>query len=336
MQLSSDFSLKAYNTFGVDVNCARFLQIETIDDIREVFKANIFDLPHYILGGGSNTLFTKPFNGVIIHPVFKGIEVVEDNEEYAVLRVAAGEEWDSLIQYCIQHHLYGLENLIGIPGLVGSAPVQNIGAYGVEVKDCIDKVEGFYTDNGQEFELANQQCQFGYRNSVFKNALKGKCLITYVWFKLSKREHFTLTYKVLDNEMKNSQLPLTLENISQTILKIRNSKLPDISKIGCAGSFFQNPIILKSQYQELVEKIPDLISFPVDDDYVKLAAGQLIEKAGWKGKRVGNAGVWPYQALVVVNYGDAKPEEISNVYQLVIREVYDRFDIRLHPEVNIL
>ncbi len=334
MNVQFNFPLRQHNTFGMDVLCSRFIQLDDVSEIATLDKADVFDSQHYILGEGSNTLFTKFYQGTIIHPAFKGIEIIEDNSDDVLIKAAAGEAWSSLMDFCRTHQLYGLENLVGIPGLVGSSPVQNIGAYGVEVKDRIEKVEGFYTGNMQEFSLTAPQCQFGYRNSLFKNALKGKCIITYVWFRLSKRPHFTLTYKALANEMEGKQP--TLELVMDTILKIRNSKLPDVRQIGSAGSFFKNPIVLRSQYAELLEKFPDLVSYPVDDDYVKLAAAQLIEKTGWRGKRIGDAGVYPFQALVLVNYGQAKPEEIIHIFQNIKSDVSSLFDISLQPEVNIL
>ncbi len=334
MNVQYDYPLEMYNTFGMDVLCSLFIQLDAEEEIREFYEAGVFNHPHYILGGGSNTLFTGNYRGTIIHPCFKGIEVMEESDDAVLLRVAAGEEWSALTNYCRENRLFGIENLVGIPGLVGSSPVQNIGAYGVEVKDCIEKVEGYYTANMQEFSLTAAQCQFGYRNSVFKNALKGKCLITRVWFRLSKKRQFNLTYKALADAMEG-QYP-TLDSVMDAILTIRNSKLPDIRKIGCAGSFFKNPVIARAQHAELIAQFPDLVSYPADEDYVKLAAGQLIEKAGWKGRRVGNAGVYPQQALVVVNYGGAKPEEIVFVYQSVIADVKKMFDITLHPEVNII
>lgn len=334
MNVQFNFPLGQHNTFGMNVLCSRFIQVDAVSEIAELAKTEVFDSPHYILGGGSNTLFTQFYRGTIIHPAFKGKDIVEDDGENVLVRAAAGEEWSALMEFCRANQLYGLENLVGIPGLVGSSPVQNIGAYGVEVKNCIEKVDGFYTGNMQEFSLTAAQCQFGYRNSVFKNALKGKCFITYVWYKLSKRPRFTLNYKALVDAMGQKQP--TLDNVMDTISKIRNSKLPDVRQIGSAGSFFKNPVVLRSQYAELLEKFPDLVSYPVDDDYVKLAAGQLIEKVGWKGKRVGDAGVYPLQALVIVNYGGAKPEDIVSVYQNVRADVLSVFDISLQPEVNIL
>ena len=336
MKIFTDFSLLSYNTFRMDVRCDRFILLEQESDVTELQNIEFQSNPFYILGGGSNTLFTKNFEGTIIHPNFKGIKVMEEHHDFVVLRVSAGEKWEDFQQYCIENQLYGLENLIGIPGLVGSAPVQNIGAYGVEVKDCIERVEGVYLNDFKSFTMNNATCRFGYRNSIFKEKLKNKCLITAVFFVLSKKEHYNISYKALANELSSKNCPLSLKKVTESILDIRNSKLPDISKIGCAGSFFKNPIVKRIQYEQLLDKTPDLISYPIDDEYVKMAAGQLIEKAGWKGKRMGDAGVYPLQALVLVNYDSAEPQEIVNLCQNVIHDVRQMFGIELHPEVNIL
>lgn len=334
MNLFKNYSLKEHNTFMMNVCCDRFVEIESESDIPAMVMKGLFREPFYILGSGSNTLFTQPYRGTIIHPVFKGIQVMEENEDSVLLSVAAGEEWSDLINYCIKNHYYGLENLAGIPGCVGSSPVQNIGAYGVEVKDCIERVDACYTLYGNAFSLTNAQCQFGYRNSIFKSEYKNRCLITRVWFRLSKNEHFNLSYKALAEAIGNDKP--TLEKLVDTIINIRNNKLPDIRKIGCAGSFFKNPVVSKEKHQQLLAQHPDLVSYPVDEESVKLAAGQLIEKAGWKGKRIGDAGVYDKQALVVVNYGNASPEEITHTYENVISDVKSIFDIELSPEVNIL
>lgn len=336
MKITRNFNLLEHNTFGMDVLCSVFVEIEKDNDISDAVRDGLFQGNWFILGGGSNVLFTKNYDGTIFHPTFKGIEMLEENEDAVILRVAAGESWSNLTDYCLQNKFYGLENLIGIPGLVGSAPVQNIGAYGMEIKDTIQHVEGIRLDTGETFQLTNAECHFGYRDSIFKNELKGKCFITHVCFRLSKKPHFNLTYKALSNALEAEHLEPSLENIAQTVLSVRNSKLPDITKIGCAGSFFKNPIVEKIIYEELLARVPDLVSYPVDEQHVKLAAGQLIDKAGWKGKQIGNAGIYPKQALVVVNFGGAKPEEISNVYQRVIFDVKQQFGIQLSPEVNIL
>lgn len=320
----------------MDVLCSRFIEVEHSDEVPELVAEGVFQSPFFIIGGGSNVLFTKNFQGTVVHPVFKGIEVLEETNNEEVMRASAGEEWDNLQQFCIAHHLYGLENLIGIPGNVGSAPVQNIGAYGTEVKDCIELVEGWRLDYNEPFRLSNAECRFGYRDSVFKNELKNKCLITHVTFRLSKIERYNLKYKALADELQNRQWSPSLKNVTDCILHVRNSKLPDITRIGCAGSFFKNPLISQDRFDQLKQQVPDLVSYPASDGMVKLAAGQLIEKAGWKGRRFGNAGVYDKQALVIVNYGGATPDEIVSVCDAVVREVFEKFQVVIIPEVNIL
>lgn len=336
MQIYENYSVKELNTFKMDVCCARFVCVEHPEEVRQLAKQGLFQSEHFILGGGSNVLFTQDYAGTVIHPVFKGMEVMEETDDDVLLRVAAGEEWEHLQQFCLQHQLYGIENLIGIPGLVGSAPVQNIGAYGVEVKDTIARVEGLRTDTLQPFALSNAQCHFGYRDSIFKRELKHKCFITHVIFRLSKRERYTLTYKALSQELDRCNLQPSLQNITDCILRVRNSKLPDISKIGCAGSFFKNPIVPQAQYEQILLTTPDLVSYPADNGRVKLSAGQLIEKAGWKGRRNGDAGVYDKQALVLVNYGNATPQEIVSLCGHVVQAVKEHFGVTLAPEVNIL
>lgn len=335
MKVFENHPLLDLNTFKMKVVCRQFIELESPDELKVLAAEGGLTPPYYVLGGGSNVLFTRDYEGCILHPAFQGVELVEEDAQSVTLRVAAGTEWEDLINYCLEHHLYGLENLTGIPGLVGSAPVQNIGAYGVEVKDCILAVEGYLLPTAEPFRYEAADCQFGYRTSLFKTELRGRCFISYVWFKLSKEPQFTLTYKALTDEMARQQLEPSLENIVRCVRSVRDSKLPDIEKIGCAGSFFQNPVVTGSQAESLKSQIPDLVSYPAGEK-VKLAAGQLIDKAGWKGYREGDAGIYPKQALVVVNYGNARPEEIKQLYEKVISDVYNKFHITLQPEVNIL
>ena len=334
MKLIENQNLKTYNTFEMEVYARQFLQLEKADEVSVAIDEYLRRQPYYILGGGSNTLFTKDFDGIIAHPVFEGIEKMEETGDTAVLRVAAGEPWENLIQYCIKHEYYGIENLTAIPGLVGSAPVQNIGAYGTEVKDTVLKVEGFVISSGKPFALANAECQFGYRNSVFKQQLKNECIITYVWFQLSKEKHFTLSYQGLAKALQERELPLTLRNVSDCVRKIRDSKLPDPKIIGNGGSFFKNPVVPIEHYRELQVQYPDLVAYDAIEGGKKLSAGQLIEKAGWKGKRLGNAGTWKNQALVLVNYGGATPKEVLKVAENIIQDVHKMFDITLEMEIN--
>ncbi len=334
MKISENQNLKDYNTFGMEVFARRFLQIENAGEVPALITEYLHQEPFYILGGGSNTLFTKDFDGTIVHPVFTGIEVVEQAWDAVVLRVAAGEPWNNLIQYCIRHELFGIENLTGIPGWVGSAPVQNIGAYGVEVKDTVLKVEGYVISTGKSLTLSNAECRFAYRNSIFKQELKHDFIITHVWFQLSKKKHFTLSYQGLAKALEERELPLTLHSVSDCVRKIRDTKLPDPKIVGNGGSFFKNPMIPEEKYRDLQTNFPDLVAYDAPDGLKKLSAGQLIEKAGWKGKRMGNAGTWKNQALVLVNYGGATPKEVLEVAETIIHDVNSLFDITLEMEIN--
>jgi UDP-N-acetylmuramate dehydrogenase len=326
-------SLKTFNTFGVDVQCRQLILIEDISEIRNCFCV---EEPRLILGGGSNVLFTRDFEGTVLCLDLKGIEKMEDDGSSVLLRVAAGVEWDELTAYALHYEYYGIENLVGIPGRVGSSPVQNIGAYGVEVRNTIEKVEGFYLASGVPFVLTNAECRFDYRSSIFKNEFRGKCLITYVYFRLSRIPRFTLTYQGLKEELARRELPVTLHHVSQMILKLRDGKLPDVKKIGSAGSFFKNPVIEKARFEMLQAEYPELVHYPWREGEVKLAAGQLTELCGWKGYRAGDAGVYPQQALVIVNYGNATGEEIATLYQRIERSVEEKFGILIEPEVNIV
>lgn len=334
MKLSENQNLKTYNTFGMEVYARRFVQLESAEEVPAVMEEWLRQTPYYILGGGANTLFTEDFDGTIAHPVFGGIEMMEKSGEKVLLRVAAGEPWDNLIQYCIEHEYYGIENLTAIPGLAGSAPVQNIGAYGVEVKDTIVKVQGYRISTGEPFELTNADCRFAYRNSVFKQEMKNDCVITYVWFQLSTEKHFTLTYQGLVQSLQEREMPLTLRNVSDCVRRIRDAKLPDPAVIGNGGSFFKNPVVQAGKYRDLKAQYPDLVAYDAPNGDKKLSAGQLIEKAGWKGKRVGNAGTWKNQALVLVNHGGATPQEVLGVADAVIHDVNALFGITLEMEIN--
>lgn len=319
----------------VSALCDRFVQVENDDEIPRLWQEGIFNQPYLVLGGGSNILFTDDFHGTIIQMCTRGIAVIEEDTDFALVEVAAGVDWADFVDFCIQKNYYGVENLIGIPGRVGSCPVQNIGAYGVEVKDVIDSVIGYRISSQQPFSLRNEECAFGYRSSIFKTNWKNDVLITLVRFRLSKIPHFILTYQTLSKELENRKLELTLENVAALVKSIRDAKLPDIMKIGCAGSFFKNPVVDISVRDRLAEQVPQLVSYPAGEGKVKLAAGQLIDLAGMKGVREGNVGVYPLQALVIVNYGNASGKEICEFYQKVQKTVFDRFGIAIEPEVNI-
>ena len=311
---------------------ARFvIEIEEPDDIVEAFDfVHDKNLPFFILGGGANTLgHDEGFPGVVIINKMHGVRVDGDK-----VNAMGGEEWDKVVEKACEANLTGIEALSKIPGTAGAAPVQNIGAYGVEVKDTVYKVQGYILSTRNPFELSNADCQFGYRNSIFKQTLKNDCIITYVRFQLSKKKHFTLSYQGLAKALEERELPLTLHSVSDCVRKIRDNKLPDPKIVGNGGSFFKNPVVPIDKYSELQTQYPDLVAYDAPDGLKKLSAGQLIEKAGWKGKQLGNAGTWKNQALVLVNYGGATPKEVLDVAENIILDVKNMFDITLEMEIN--
>lgn len=336
MKSFSHHSLKSHNTFNLEAFCDRFIELDDVEEVRTLIAENIFDHPFLIMGGGSNLLFAHDFAGTVIHPAFKGINIEKETDEHVWVRAAAGEEWETLVAFALQHQYYGLENLIGIPGNVGSCPVQNIGAYGVEAKDVIEKVEAIRLRDGIAVSFSNKDCQFAYRNSIFKNEWKNKVLITHVIFKLSKIEHFTLTYKALGEAIEKSGRKPTLPLVADTVLSIRNSKLPRVGEVGSAGSFFKNPIINRDQYEKLAEQFPDLTVYPAGNGLCKLSAAQLIDRCGCKQWRDGDVAVYPTQPLVIVNYGNACGKQVVEFYHKIIAAVKAQFGITLTPEVNII
>ena len=288
------------------------------------------------LGSGSNVLFTQDFDGYVVRVVSKDIKIISESDDECFVEVAAGEEWDDLIQFCIQHNLYGLENLSGIPGTVGSSPIQNIGAYGVEVKDSIHQVHAVRLDDFEELHLKNSDCMFGYRDSIFKNELKANVFIASVVFRLSKQECFALDYSGVAEEVKRiSPHKTDLKAVSNAIKNIRNSKIPDPTLVGSAGSFFKNPIVDITKLNQLLVEFPSLIYYKVTEQTFKLAAAWLIEQCGWKGYRQGDFGVNQLQPLILVNYGDASGKDILLLSQQMQQSVFAKFGIELHPEVNI-
>lgn len=336
MQIEKNISLKSLNTFRLNARCNKLVTIHEEQELPALFSNAIFDDNFMILGGGSNVLFSKDFDGTIIQLRTKGILVIEEDEKQVVLKVAAGEVWDDLVAYAIQHRYHGIENLVTIPGWAGSAPVQNIGAYGVEVKDVIQKVEGISIETGLPVSFHQEACEFDYRSSVFKTTLKNKILITHIYIRLSKKETYTLSYHGIKEELVQQELPLSLENMVKVISLIREKKLPDLQQIGSAGSFFKNPVIAGEQFEKLIATHPQLLSYPWEDGRVKLAAGQLIESCGWKGYRKGDAGIFPQQALIMVNYGMATGEELVALARDIQASVKQKFNIEIEPEVNIV
>jgi len=326
------FSLKFLNSFKIDATCNDFISINKDEDYDYLFDKKIFETSFLILGGGYNTLFTQNFSGTVIHINTKGIKIVSQNDEFVEIEVNSGENWEDFINFCVTNNFFGAENLSGIPGKVGSCPVQNIGAYGAEVKDMITAVHTIEIDTGKPCLFTNEECKFGYRNSIFKNEYKNKFIITSVGFRLSKIENYNLKYKALKDELQGYP-HLTLSLVKEKIIAIRNQKLPDIEKIGSAGSFFKNPVVLTEKLEELQKIYPQLTYFKEDNTHVKLSAAQLIELCGWKGYRKGDAGVYHTQPLVLVNYGNASGQEIMNLSIKIQESVFEKFGVRLEIEV---
>lgn len=326
------------NSFAVEVKAAVFLEVDSIETLRAFALSDYVarGLPYIIISGGGNVLFCGDYDGVVLHPTAKTIEVVEESPLNIKVRVGAGLEWDELVAWAVENDLWGLENLSLIPGYVGAAPIQNIGAYGAEAKDCIVEVETFDMDSHNIKVYNNAQCEFGYRESIFKNKLKASAVVTSVVFELSKTPNPRLGYGDLEREVE-LRGGATLANIREAVIAIRRSKLPDTAELGNAGSFFKNPVVPEAVANELLERYPDMPTYPSAlAGYTKLAAGWLIDTAGLKGLRQGNVGVHSKQALVLVNYGGASGKEIITFAEQIRATVKQQFGIDLDFEVNII
>lgn len=335
MNIQQNKSLKNYNTFGINISAKRFISITSVYKLQQLLKVEK-DL--FLISGGSNMLLTKDIEKLVVHINIKGISIDKENENEVYLTVNAGENWHDFVLYCISQNYGGLENLSLIPGNVGTCPIQNIGAYGVEVKDTITKVEAIEIETGKLVSFSNEKCDFGYRNSIFKNEVKGKYIITSVGFKLTKKNHnINTTYGAIETELylKNITKP-TLKNISDAVISIRKSKLPDPKEIGNSGSFFKNPVISKDQFLELQKENPNVPSYTVSDTEIKVPAGWLVEQSSFKGKRFGDAGVHEKQALVLINYGKASGKEIYQLAKNIQKTVLEKFKISLEIEVNVI
>lgn len=342
MQIIENQSLKPYNTFGIAATARYFTEIHSEEELREAlqFPTSDFPLPTpiFILGGGSNILLTKDFDGLVIKNSILGKEVVEKSDEHVIVRIGAGENWHQTVLWTLAQDFGGLENLSLIPGTVGASPMQNIGAYGVEIKDVFYKLEAMERLTGEVHTFDKEACQFGYRESVFKKELKDKYIITQVYFKLSKTNHIiNISYGAIKDilAIRHIESP-TIQDISNAVIEIRSSKLPDPAQIGNSGSFFKNPEILHAQFDILKQNFPTLPAFPGEKGGIKVPAGWLIEQCGWKGTRRGDAGCYDKQALVLVNYGNAKGAEIWQLALDIADSVEEKFGIRLTPEVNVL
>jgi len=335
MKIQKNISLKAFNTFRIDVKAARYISVSSVEKLKEVLN---FEKEVFVLSGGSNLLLTQNVEKLVIHLNLKGKTVKKSNKNEVLVTVQAGENWHNFVLWCISQDFGGLENLSLIPGNVGTSPIQNIGAYGTEVKDTITEVEAIEIATGKIHTFDNTACQFGYRNSIFKNELKGKYILLNVTFKLSTNVHkLNYSYGAIQAELssKNIDLP-TIKNISDAVISIRNSKLPDPNKIGNSGSFFKNPIISETDFLKLQIKFKDIPRYIISKKEVKIPAGWLIEQCGYKGKRIGETGSHEKQALVLVNYGNATGQEVYKLAQDIQTTVLERFSIALEIEVNII
>ena len=335
MNIQHNISLKKYNTFGIDVTAERFINIDSVSQLREVLNN---ESSFFVLSGGSNLLLTDNLNTLVLHIGIKGIDILEENDLHAYVKVQAGENWHDFVLWCIKNNLGGLENLSLIPGYVGTSPIQNIGAYGVEIKDTFHKLKAIEIKTGNRIVFNAEDCNFGYRNSVFKNGLKGKFIITSVIFKLTKKNHkLNYSYGAIQSELENRGITSpTIRDISNCVIDIRNSKLPNPNEIGNSGSFFKNPIVFTKKFNSLKKKYPEIPSYAISSDEVKIPAGWLIEQCGFKGKRFGDAGVHTKQALVLVNYGNATGKEIVRLAQNIQETVLNSFGILLEIEVNVI
>jgi UDP-N-acetylmuramate dehydrogenase len=332
-----NYALKPHNTFGVEASARYFFEFTEPEDLETFVQSNENwkDLPLFILGGGSNVLFQKNFEGLVLHPNIPGIIKVKENRQYVWFEVGAGEAWDDFVKYCVDYGVGGVENLSLIPGSVGAAPVQNIGAYGQEVGKVIDRVKGYDLQQKTPLEFPAAACEFGYRDSLFKRNLKNRFIITSVVFKLEKFPEFNLEYGQVEEKVKEFG-EVNLQNIRRAVTDIRSARLPDVNELGNAGSFFKNPVVSIGVAENIREQFPDVPVYPLNKNEVKLAAGWLIEKAGWKGRRKDNVGAHEKQALVLVNYGNATGKEIFDFSEEISQAVLDLFGIRLEQEVNLL
>lgn len=340
MQLQRNISLKEFNSFGIETIARNFAIFKTETELFELidsFHQTIIQ-SHFILGGGSNILFTRDtIDTLVLKNELKGIKLIREDENHYYVAVAAGENWHQFVLHCIKNNWAGVENLSLIPGSVGASPIQNIGAYGVEVKDIIDTVEAYHIGDKSMQLFSAKDCAFDYRDSIFKGKCKNLFIITKVLFKLNKNPEFKISYGAIEKELETRGIQqLSIRAISDAVIQIRKSKLPDPTMIGNAGSFFKNPSIDIHHFNQLQMRFPEIVGYPNNNNTIKIAAGWLIEKAGWKGYRVGDAGCHSKQALVLVNYGHATGSEILDLSNKMIASIKELFNIELEREVNIL
>jgi len=337
MKIYDNFSLKKYNTFGIEAKAKQFVAVHTIAELKAVLEQHQYD-KKFILGGGSNMLLTQDIDALVIHVDLKGKRIVKEDDDFVWVESNAGEEWHEFVLWTIDQNFGGLENMSLIPGNVGTTPVQNIGAYGTEIKDTFVSCEALHINTQTMKTFTKDACHFGYRESVFKQEAKDQYVITSVVFKLTKRNHkINTSYGDITGELvKNNIKNPTLKDVSNAVIAIRQSKLPDPKELGNSGSFFKNPILTKAAFEKVHALHPKLPHYVISDTEVKVPAGWLIEQAGFKGKRFGDAGVHKNQALVLVNYGHATGQEILDLSRYVQKTVFDKYGIAIEAEVNVI
>ena len=342
MMIKENISLKQYNTFGINVAAKYFAEFTTVDELHELLEVKKQQTINnkqqaLILGGGSNILFTKDFNGLVLKNNISGIKIVHEDDHYLYVQVGAGENWNSFVQHCLQHGWAGVENLSLIPGNVGASPMQNIGAYGVEIKNVFYSLEAFHLKEKKSVNFSLNDCAFGYRESVFKTKFKNQFAITSVTYRLNKVPEFNISYGAVEQEIQKAGVKeLSIKAIADAVISIRSSKLPDPNTIGNAGSFFKNPHVSAGDFDKLKEQFPKIVGYVQENGDFKLAAGWMIEYCGWKGFRRGDAGCHHWQSLVLVNYGNASGKEIYDLSEEVLQSVKERFGVELEREVNII
>lgn len=337
MEILNNFSLKNYNTFGIEAKAKQFVAVHSVSELKSILEQNK-NQQKFILGGGSNMLLTKNIEALVIHIDLKGKKILKEDADYVWVESQAGENWHQFVLWAIDQNFGGLENMSLIPGNVGTTPIQNIGAYGTEMKDTFVSCEAINIENQEMRTFTNEECRFGYRESVFKNEIKDQYIIVSVVFKLTKQNHkINTSYGDITAELaKNNITTPGLKDVSNAVIAIRKSKLPDPAELGNSGSFFKNPILLKTDFKKIHQKFPEMRFFDISETEVKVPAGWLIEQAGLKGKRFGDAGIHKNQALVLVNYGDATGQEILDVSKTVQDTVFNTFGIHIEAEVNII
>ena len=335
--LQEDFSLKNHNSFRVEAKTRYFAECDSVPDLIHFVRHRPHtDLPVMVLGEGSNILFKSDFNGTIVHPVIKGIDILHETHSDIIVKTGAGENWDSFVEWTVKKHYGGIENLSLIPGSVGACPIQNIGAYGTEVSEVIEAIETVDISNGKIKTFNLSECGFGYRTSIFRSDLKAKKIITYVVFRLAKSPVLKTDYEPISERLKKYK-NMNISTLRTVVVNIRREKLPDPSKTGNAGSFFKNPVISDEEFGMIIHRFPDLPYYPAESTgYHKIPAAWLIEKCEWKGKRIGETGVWLGQPLVLVNYGEASGKDIFELSEKIAADVFAKFNVKLEREVNVV